>query len=113
MTLLDILALALLAVAGWLLWDGLKAREIANVAMREACAAQGLLFLDDTVALVSLRPVRNDEGRVQWQRVFGFEYSDTGHDRRKGRLTLHGHRVAALDIASPEDAAPPSSGAVS
>ena len=48
----------LLAVAGatWLVWDGLKAREAANAAMRAACNAHGLLFLDDTVALASLRP---------------------------------------------------------
>jgi hypothetical protein len=41
-----------------------------------------------------------DEGRVRLRRVYGFEYSDTGHDRRKGRMTMVGHRVSALHIGS-------------
>lgn len=98
MTLIEILALAFAAAAGWLFWDSLKAREIANAAMREACRRDGLLFLDDTVALQSLRPWRNAEGRVQLRRVFSFEYSDTGHDRRRGRLTMFGEIAAALEL---------------
>jgi hypothetical protein len=100
MTLTDILALALLAAAGWLVWDGLKAREIANAAMRDACRRAGLLFLDDTVALASMRPVRDGGGRVQLRRVFGFEYSDTGNNRRKGSLTMIGAAVRAVDVGA-------------
>ena len=98
MTLVDILALALAIAAGWLLWDSLKARETANAAMREACRHAGFLFLDDTVALDSLRPVRNGDGQLRLRRVFRFEYSDTGHDRRKGSLTMMGETVSAIDV---------------
>ncbi len=76
----------------------MKAREAANVAMRDACKAEGLLFLDDTVALKAVWPVRNDEGHVRLRRVYGFEYSDTGHNRRKGTITLVGDRVSVLHI---------------
>jgi hypothetical protein len=91
---------ALLAAVGWLVWDTLRAREAANAAMRAACEARGWLFLDDTVALRSMRPVRNDEGHVTLQRIYDFQYSGTGHDRRDGTITLLGADVASLDLAA-------------
>ncbi len=78
----------------------MKAREVANVAMHDACAVEGLLFLDDTVALESVWPTRNDEGHVRLRRVYGFEYSDTGHNRHKGTITMVGDRVSLLYIGS-------------
>ena len=98
MTLTEILALTLVVIAGWLTWDSLRARETANAAMREACRRAGLLFLDDTVALTSISPVRGADGRVRLRRVFGFEFSDNGQARRKGSLTLVGDAVFAVDI---------------
>jgi len=41
---------------------------------------------------------RNDEGRLKLRRVYGFEYSDTGHNRRKGSITMLGDAVLALYI---------------
>jgi hypothetical protein len=98
MSLWQILPLAVLAAGAWFLWDSLKAREAANTAMREACRSEGLQFLDDTVALTSLLPVRNEEGRMKLRRVYGFEYSDTGHDRRKGSITMVGDAVLTLYV---------------
>jgi hypothetical protein len=100
MALPEILGLAALALAGWFVWDSLKVRETANEAMRAACAREGLLFLDDTVALESIWPVRDDEGRLRLRRVYGFEYSDTGHNRRKGSITLVASTVSLLDIGA-------------
>jgi hypothetical protein len=36
------------------------------------------------------------------RRVYGFEYSDTGHERRTGTVTVSGDRVTALDIGGAE-----------
>jgi hypothetical protein len=95
----EVLGLLLLLSGGWILWSNLKAREAANAAIRAACTAEGLLFLDDTVGLESIRPVRDDEGRVRIRWVYAFEYSDTGHNRRKGRVSLIGDTLAAVEIA--------------
>jgi uncharacterized protein DUF3301 len=76
----------------------MRAREAANVAMCDTCKAEGLLFLDDTVILVSVWPVRNDEGHVALRRVYAFEYSDTGHNRCKETITLVGDSVSVLGI---------------
>jgi hypothetical protein len=94
----EILGLLALLSGGWFLWDSMKAREAANVAMRDACKAEELLFLDDTVALKSVWPVRNDQGHVRLRRVYAFEYSDTGHNRRTGRITLVADKVSVLYI---------------
>jgi hypothetical protein len=94
----EILALFLLISAGWFVWDSLKARETANAAMRAACEARGLLFLDDTVSLQWVRPMRDDNGRVTLRRSYRFQYSDTGHNRRDAMLTLLGGEVLSLDL---------------
>ncbi len=95
----EIAALLACAAAGWLVWDMLRAREHANAAMRAACERHGLLFLDDTVSLHRMRPVRDADGRVLLQRTYRFQYSDTGHNRRNGAITLRADRIAAVDLA--------------
>jgi hypothetical protein len=95
----EIAAILACALAGWLVWDTMKARETANEAMRAACERSGYLFLDDTVSLVSVRLVRDDEGRVRLSRVYTFQYSDTGHNRRNGSITLRASAVTALTLA--------------
>lgn len=98
MTLTELFGLLVVACAGWFVWDSLRVREAANEAMRAACEARGLFFLDDTVALRSVRPMRSDAGRVVLRRVYGFEYSDTGHNRRNGSITMIASAVASLDL---------------
>jgi hypothetical protein len=101
MTLLQALALAALAAGGWFVWDSLRAREAANAAMRRTCEAAGLLFLDDTVTLASVWPIRNDDGRLALRRVYAFGYSDTGHNRRHGSVAMVGASLTAVDIIAP------------
>jgi hypothetical protein len=98
MTLIELIALLAAVALAWLVWTSLQAREAANVAMRAACKAEGLLFLDDTVGLQSMRPVRDAEGRMALRRVYGFEYSDDGDNRRKGSVALLGDRVIMVDV---------------
>ena len=76
----EIVVLVLLAAGGWFLWDSLKVRETANAAMRAACRQEGLLFLDDTVALQSVWPARNRDGRLVLRRVYAFEFQHRCQD---------------------------------
>ena len=77
----------------------MRAREQANDAMRDACARNGYFFLDDTVSLVSVRPQRDREGRLRLARRYAFQYSDTGHNRRNGSITLLATVVTSLSLA--------------
>lgn len=98
MELFQLLVLVFLAAAVWLWLDSLKVREIGVKAAQRACADEGLQFLDDTVAIRSLRLVRDDDGRLRLRRIYGFEYSDTGDNRRPGTVTLLGQRVELLHV---------------
>ena len=94
----DLLVIAVAACVAAFVWDSLRVREAANDAMRRACEARRLYFLDDTVALASIAPARNDDGRMTLRRRYRFAYSDTGHNRRRGEITLLGRRVVALEL---------------
>jgi hypothetical protein len=98
MELLELTALLLMAAAVWVWLDSLGAREVGIRAAQSACAEEGLQFLDDTVAIRSLKLARDDEGRLRLRRVYVFEYSDTGDNRRAGSVTMLGHSVEFLHV---------------
>jgi hypothetical protein len=84
------------AIAFWV--DSLRARERALAAGRDACKRNGLQLLDETVAGAGLRLARNDAGELRIRRVFVFEFSDTGDNRRRGSVTVLGAEVQDLYI---------------
>lgn len=98
MPILETFSLLLLGSLTWLWMDSLKAREACIPAARRVCEAEGLLFLDETVAIASIWPARDDEGRLRLRRVYRFEYSESGNDRKKGSVTLLGQVVVAIHI---------------
>lgn len=95
---MELCGLALLTALGWLWYDSLNVREIAVRAARDACRAENLLFLDDTVGIASLKLARNSDGRLQLQRAYDFEFSDTGDNRLKGSVVMLGQRVVLLNV---------------
>lgn len=98
---MPITELILISLAGLGLWfwlDALKAREIGIAAAAEACAGENCQFLDETVVGRTVGIERDDAGRLRLRRVFTFEYSDTGDNRRQGSVTLLGHEVELLNV---------------
>lgn len=98
MPLTETFFLLLAGAAFWFWLDTLRAREIGIDAARRACADDGLQFLDETVVGRSVRPARDGEGRLRLRRVFAFEYSDTGDNRRSGSVAMLGHEVEWLHV---------------
>ncbi|WP_301101128.1 DUF3301 domain-containing protein [Propionivibrio sp.] len=101
MDLLDLLGLLLLAAGGWLWHDSLTAREIAVSATKAACNSEGLLLLDDTVAIQRISLMRDGEGVLRVRRIYDFEYSDTGNDRSAGSIVMLGSRVLVINLNLP------------
>jgi hypothetical protein len=95
---MEILGILIVGGLAWLWYDSLKAREAAVRAAREICAAEGLMLLDDTVAISGLKPARDEDGRLKLQRAYDFEYSDTGNNRLKGSVVMQGHRVVLFNV---------------
>jgi hypothetical protein len=94
----EVLSLLAMFAGGALWFDSFQSREAGMRAVRAACAAEDLLLLDDTVALLSLRPARDDDGRLRLRRVYRFEFSDTGNNRRDGEVTLLGSELVTLHL---------------
>ncbi len=94
----ELFGLLVLAGGIWLWLDSLKARDTGIAAVRAACQSEGLQLLDDTVAIAGLKPARNEDGRLLLRRVYAFEYSDTGDNRRSGSVVLLGHRVIVINL---------------
>ena len=95
---MEIAGILILAAIAWLWLDSLKVREAAVRAAKEICRAEGVLFLDDTVAIAALRLARDGDGQVRLQRSYDFEFSDTGDNRRNGSLVMLGHRLVVFNI---------------
>ena len=95
----ELVSLLLIATLVWFWLDSLNAREAGMEASRAACNAEGAQLLVDSVAIRSTGLARDDDGQVRIKRTYGFEYSDTGNNRRNGSVTLLGRRVIALYIA--------------
>ncbi|CAB1370035.1 DUF3301 domain-containing protein [Denitratisoma oestradiolicum] len=98
MPVFETLSLMVIAVLGWLWLDSFKAHEAGINAARSACESENLQLLDETVFLNSLRMARNDDGQVVLRRVYQFEYSDTGDNRRRGSVMLLGHKVIVVNV---------------
>jgi hypothetical protein len=94
----ELVSLIVLGGAAWFWFDTLHARQIGIQAARQACATEQLQFLDDTVASSGLGFARNGNGQLVMKRVYAFEYSDTGDNRRRGNVVLLGHRVTVIHI---------------
>lgn len=78
--------------------SGMRAREVALRAARNACARENVQLLDETVALSRLRLARDGRGRACWRRRYDFEFSDDGGTRRHGEVELVGARPVALQL---------------
>lgn len=94
----ELFGLIICAGLAWLWFDSLKARDLAILATRRACEGEGLMLLDDTVAIASLKPDRDGDGQLRLRRVYEFEYSDTGDNRRRGSVVMLGHQVLVINI---------------
>jgi len=91
-------ALAAFALLAWLWFDSMRAREHAVAAGARACERNALQFLDQTVECVSVRPARDEKGRVALRRVYRFEFSDNGDNRRGGSIVTMGGEVESLTM---------------
>jgi len=93
---LELSTLLILAALVWLWFDSMRARERALALGKRACARDGLMFLDETVECVALGFARDADGRMRLRRTYGFEFSDTGNNRRSGSIVMLGGEVESL-----------------
>ena len=90
--------LLLSGIGLWFWRDSLGAREQARAASSRACRQSNVQLLDDTVALERLWLRRGRDGRLKLERLYVFEFTDTGLIRRVGSVLLVGWRVEVLHM---------------
>lgn len=98
-SLLGLLAIGALA---WFWRDSLRARERAVRSCALACKEMDMQFLDQTVALSGLSLRRDEHGRLQIHRLYAFELSASGADRRKGVVNMLGSKIEYVEMEHPD-----------
>jgi hypothetical protein len=94
----ELIALVALLITGAFWYDSIRVRESALRVARAACERQSLLLLDETVSCVRVRTARNDEMQLRLKRVYAFEFTDTGDNRRAGTMVLIGTQLQSLEL---------------
>ena len=94
----NLLVLGLIGAGIWFWLDSMQARERAIDAAMRACKSVGVQFLDQTAALESLKPARNAQGHLVWRRIYRFEYSAAGVERRLGRAIIRGKVLEQVQL---------------
>ncbi len=97
----SLLLLIILGLVVWFWQDSMRAREIAVSESRRYCKNYHYQFLDETVALSSLRPGRNDRGTITLLRQYHFEFSLDGYSRYNGTANLIGHQLYSIHLDHP------------
>jgi len=98
MPIMEIVSFVILGALAWLWFDSLRARDAGIEAVRQACAAEDMQLLDETVSISGLKPDRNEDGQLVLRRTYDFEYSDTGDNRRRGSVVLRGNQVLVINL---------------
>lgn len=86
-------------VAFWV--TAMRAREAALRYANNACKQNGVLLLDQTVAMFRLGVGRDRTGRLRWRRLYRFEFTREGEERRTGELELLGDRLLGVNLYLP------------
>ncbi len=94
----SLLLMLLLAGLVWYWLDSLRALEFARSVGNRACENADVQFLDDTVARIELKLVRDDAGRRVLRRTYRFEFSETGNTRLEGRIILLSHKLESVEM---------------
>ena len=90
--------LGLLGLGIWFWVDSMNAKERAVAVAIRACREIDVQFLDQTVALESMKPARNTHGHLVWRRIYSFEYSANGVERQQGRAILRGRVLEQVQV---------------
>lgn len=79
-------------------WRTQGVRQTALQVTRNHCQREGLLFLDESVALRAVWFKRDAQGNLCFWRRWVFEFTVTGGERYVGDTITLGNRVAAVNL---------------
>ena len=79
---------------------GMKRRETAMAAAKQACGRINVQLLDDTVELIRLRLCRTNAGTMALCCLYSFDFTMDGAHRHSGIISMRGRKIEdiVLDI---------------
>lgn len=89
----SIFVLLFLGLLAWFWMNSIRAKEIAMQASAAACQQIQAQFLDQTASLKKIILVRNQKGRLGFQRTYSFDFSRDRDSRIKGLVIINGHTI--------------------
>ena len=92
----------LLVILSSLWYEVFKTRERVIQRCQQVCREAELQFLDQTVAVVSVKFRFGRGYRPELSRVYQFEYSEDGVDRNKAYVDLINNRIVSLRFTGPQ-----------
>ena len=92
------IVLLILAALIYFWLDSMKSRENAIVAAHKACRDINVQLLDHTVSLKKLKPMRDRHGKFTFMRIYEFDFSVDGSERRQGRAVMHGKWLKQIQL---------------
>ena len=104
-SLTGIFLLTIIGALAWFWFDSLRARELALRSGARACAEINVQFLDQSVSVDQLRLGRDARGQLNFRRVFSFEFSGDGADRRRGKIVILGGYVQSITLENSDGTA--------
>lgn len=79
-----------------LFWTSSRAAsERATYLGKQLCLKANVQWLDQSVHQIHLSIQRNVKGRMQWRRVYRYEYSHGQNDRFSATITMLGQKAIA------------------
>ena len=79
-------------------WSQMQSKELAKQAGKQTCDHYGVQFLDETVELKKVWLRRNSRGRLEFCRLFFFEFATDGELRYQGRVVVLGKTVSDVEM---------------
>ena len=84
-----------------ILWfEIFKAREQVIKRCQQVCREADLQFLDQTVAVISVKFRIGRNNRLELHRTYQFEYSENGVDRYKAYVDMLNNRIISIRFTS-------------
>ena len=94
----EILPIIVLAAIAWFWWGSTRAREVAVNAAAQACARANVQFLDQSVNMRQMKMQRDKTGNMRIARMYGFEFSSSGHQREFGYAVTLGDQLVRVHL---------------
>jgi len=78
-----------------------KARDIARAYCKKETLRKQFVFLDDSIALKSLR-IKRIKGKLGFHRSYAFEFNHSDFQRYDGKIELLGYNVIKIQYFHPD-----------